>query len=237
MRFRFEASTDSAPQGSLVGSLFLLCFACRKTPERTPHQAGTHCDDGCDELEHGQEGLRVQVAPHYSWAEGTPVAILSATNNCRLIIESSCSVPASPRFSWGPAAVSNAMWTGVWVKDILEHVGIKSFEEGGKHVCFVGADKLPNGYYGTSIRREVCPRTDASQWRPKPNVEADQRSVRRRSVPSGTAVVPSIIPCESVISFLQASTAHWMQGNSPGKTSNVGESTHHWLFCLGLTRC
>lgn len=47
------------------------------------------------------------------------------------------------------------MWTGVWVKDILEHVGIKSFEEGGKHVCFVGADKLPNGYYGTSIRREV----------------------------------------------------------------------------------
>ncbi|CAM9906782.1 unnamed protein product, partial [Sphacelaria rigidula] len=41
-------------------------------------------------------------------------------------------------FSWGPAAVSNAMWTGVWVKDILEHIGIKSFEEGGKHVCFVG---------------------------------------------------------------------------------------------------
>ncbi len=58
-------------------------------------------------------------------------------------------------FSWGPAAVSNAMWTGVWVKDILKHIGIKSFEEGGKHVCFVGADKLPNGYYGTSIRREV----------------------------------------------------------------------------------
>lgn len=47
------------------------------------------------------------------------------------------------------------MWTGVWVKDILKHIGIKSFEEGGKHVCFVGADKLPNGYYGTSIRREV----------------------------------------------------------------------------------
>lgn len=59
------------------------------------------------------------------------------------------------RFSWGPAAVSNAMWTGVWVKDILKHIGIKSYEEGAKHVCFVGADKLPNGYYGTSIRREV----------------------------------------------------------------------------------
>lgn len=41
------------------------------------------------------------------------------------------------------------------MKDILEHIGIKSFEEGAKHVCFVGADKLPKGYYGTSIRREV----------------------------------------------------------------------------------
>ena len=44
------------------------------------------------------------------------------------------------------------------MKDILEHVGIKSFEEGAKHVCFVGADKLPKGYYGTSIRREASRR-------------------------------------------------------------------------------
>ena len=69
---------------------------------------------------------------------------------------STTKTPSCVRFSWGPAAVSNAMWTGVWVKDILKHIGIKSFEEGAKHVCFVGADKLPNGYYGTSIRREVC---------------------------------------------------------------------------------
>lgn len=45
------------------------------------------------------------------------------------------------------------------MKDILEHVGIKSFDEGAKHVCFVGADKLPKGYYGTSIRREVSERS------------------------------------------------------------------------------
>lgn len=59
-------------------------------------------------------------------------------------------------FSWGPAAVSNAMWTGVWLKDILEYAGIKSYSDGAHHVCMVGADKLPNGYYGTSIRREVA---------------------------------------------------------------------------------
>ncbi|CAM9091374.1 unnamed protein product, partial [Chrysoparadoxa australica] len=64
-------------------------------------------------------------------------------------------------FSWGPAAVSNAMWTGVWLKDVLEYAGIKSYEEGAQNVCMVGADKLPNGYYGTSIRREVAMSDDA----------------------------------------------------------------------------
>jgi nitrate reductase (NAD(P)H) len=59
-------------------------------------------------------------------------------------------------FSWGAAAVSNAMWTGVWLKDVLEYAGIKSHDDGARHVCILGADKLPNGYYGTSIRREVA---------------------------------------------------------------------------------
>eukprot|EP00611_Tribonema_gayanum_P025862 TRINITY_DN6004_c0_g2_i3.p2 TRINITY_DN6004_c0_g2~~TRINITY_DN6004_c0_g2_i3.p2 ORF type:complete len:863 (-),score=363.94 TRINITY_DN6004_c0_g2_i3:318-2906(-) len=59
-------------------------------------------------------------------------------------------------FSWGPAAVSTAMWTGVWLRDVLAHAGIKEHAEGAHHVCMTGADKLPNGYYGTSIRREVA---------------------------------------------------------------------------------
>jgi nitrate reductase (NAD(P)H) len=59
-------------------------------------------------------------------------------------------------FSWGSSAVSTAMWTGVWLKDLLQHVGVHSFEQGARHVCFLGADKLPNGFYGTSIRRDVA---------------------------------------------------------------------------------
>ncbi|CAN0009347.1 unnamed protein product, partial [Phaeothamnion confervicola] len=59
-------------------------------------------------------------------------------------------------FSWGPAAVSNSLWTGVWLRDILAAAGIQSFADGARHVCMAGADKLPNGSYGTSIRREVA---------------------------------------------------------------------------------
>mmetsp|Transcript_14720 Transcript_14720/g.21912 ORF Transcript_14720/g.21912 Transcript_14720/m.21912 type:complete len:827 (+) Transcript_14720:61-2541(+) len=59
-------------------------------------------------------------------------------------------------FSWGSGAVSTSLWTGIWLKDLLEYVGIQSYEEGAKHVRMVGSDLLPNGFYGSSIRREVA---------------------------------------------------------------------------------
>lgn len=53
-------------------------------------------------------------------------------------------------FSWGPSAVSTAVWTGVRLSTLLTLVA-GGVVRGAKFVCFEGADKLPNGYYGTSI--------------------------------------------------------------------------------------
>ncbi|KAL4079389.1 hypothetical protein J3A83DRAFT_4409606 [Scleroderma citrinum] len=53
-------------------------------------------------------------------------------------------------FSWGAAGVSTALWTGVYLADILEFVRPKRGE--AKHVIFEGEDNLPNGPYGTSQR-------------------------------------------------------------------------------------
>lgn len=56
-------------------------------------------------------------------------------------------------FSWGAAGVSTALWTGVPLDVLLARA--KPIVRGGKrarYVCFEGADKLPNGYYGTSIK-------------------------------------------------------------------------------------
>ncbi|KAK6948495.1 hypothetical protein Daesc_010262 [Daldinia eschscholtzii] len=52
-------------------------------------------------------------------------------------------------FSWGAAGLSTALWTGVVIGDLIKAAGPK---RGAKYVCFEGADKLPNGYYGTCVK-------------------------------------------------------------------------------------
>lgn len=52
-------------------------------------------------------------------------------------------------FSWGAAGVSTALWTGVAMSEVIKRA---SPRRGAKYVCMEGADKLPNGYYGTSVK-------------------------------------------------------------------------------------
>jgi len=55
-------------------------------------------------------------------------------------------VQQSLGFNWGAGGLSTALFTGVYLSDVLEHVHpIKP----AKHVIFEGSDKLPNGPYGT----------------------------------------------------------------------------------------
>jgi len=52
-------------------------------------------------------------------------------------------------FSWGAAGVSTALFTGVVMADLLKTA---SPMRGARYVCMEGADKLPNGCYGTSVK-------------------------------------------------------------------------------------
>jgi sulfite oxidase len=53
---------------------------------------------------------------------------------------------------WGINAISTAEWTGVKLKDVLEHLGIDIKNSEIKHVQFVGLDNDPTGAsYGASI--------------------------------------------------------------------------------------
>ncbi|CZT00772.1 hypothetical protein WAI453_009147 [Rhynchosporium graminicola] len=58
-------------------------------------------------------------------------------------------VRKSKGFSWGAAGVSTALWTGVALGELLKRAAPL---RGAKFVCMEGADKLPNGYYGTSVK-------------------------------------------------------------------------------------
>ncbi|KAI3400665.1 hypothetical protein diail_2377 [Diaporthe ilicicola] len=61
-------------------------------------------------------------------------------------------------FSWGPAGLSTALWTGVPLDVLLARARpiVRGGGAGGRgrarYVCFEGADRLPNGCYGTSIK-------------------------------------------------------------------------------------
>ncbi|KAL3449461.1 hypothetical protein BJX65DRAFT_272346 [Aspergillus insuetus] len=58
-------------------------------------------------------------------------------------------VRKSKGFSWGPAGLSTALFTGPMMADIIKSA--KPLRK-AKYVCMEGADKLPNGYYGTSVK-------------------------------------------------------------------------------------
>ena len=54
-------------------------------------------------------------------------------------------------FNWGAAATGCSVWTGVPLRNLLLKAGVKDKENGARFVCMEGADKLPNGYYGTCL--------------------------------------------------------------------------------------
>lgn len=58
-------------------------------------------------------------------------------------------VRKSQGFSWGAAGVSTALWTGVPLYELIKRAMPK---RGAKYVCMEGADRLPNGFYGTSVK-------------------------------------------------------------------------------------
>jgi nitrate reductase (NAD(P)H) len=58
-------------------------------------------------------------------------------------------VRKSKGFSWGAAGVSTALWTGVAIGDLIKRARPL---RGARYVCMEGADKLPNGYYGTCVK-------------------------------------------------------------------------------------
>lgn len=61
-------------------------------------------------------------------------------------------------FSWGAAGLATALWTGVPLGALLARARPLAGGGGGagapraRYVCFEGAESLPNGRYGTSIR-------------------------------------------------------------------------------------
>lgn len=70
-------------------------------------------------------------------------------------------IKQSKGFSWGAGGVSNGVWTGVRLADVLKLAGVESIDQypPGMHIRFaseanLGGDNLPGGVYGTSVPLE-----------------------------------------------------------------------------------
>ncbi|KAF9883727.1 hypothetical protein FE257_003019 [Aspergillus nanangensis] len=85
-----------------------------------------------------------QILQHYDQITA-PITLVCAGNRRK----EQNTVRKSKGFSWGSAALSTALFTGPLMADILRSA--KPLRQ-AKYVCMEGADKLPNGYYGTSVK-------------------------------------------------------------------------------------
>lgn len=75
----------------------------------------------------------------------TPVTLVCAGNRRK----EQNQIRKSQGFSWGAAGVSTSLFTGPLLADIL---GAAKPLRNARYLCMEGADELPNGHYGTSIR-------------------------------------------------------------------------------------
>ncbi|XP_048489131.1 sulfite oxidase, mitochondrial [Plutella xylostella] len=114
---------------------------------------------------------------------------------------------------WGGGAISNAVWGGVYLRDVLIHCGVSERDVEGKHVVFNGADLDATGHhFSTSMPLHMVmdPRAKVLLARtmngePLPR---DHGCPLRVLVP-GAPAVRSVKWLESITVSTEESKGHW----------------------------
>ncbi|XP_047520020.1 sulfite oxidase isoform X1 [Pieris napi] len=146
--------------------------------------------------------------------------------------------------NWAGGAISNAVWTGVRLRDVLIHCGVDLEDTEGKHVIFTGADMDATGMnFSTSIplHQAVDPRADiliATHMNGVP-LPPDHGYPLRAIVP-GAPAVRSVKWLESITISRDESPSHWHQkdyrGFNPSKTWETADfSTAPPVYSLPVT--
>jgi sulfite oxidase len=117
------------------------------------HLPVPHIDPETFELEVEIEGRNKSVILTLDELKKLPKHTITATIMCAGNRRSEMTkIKAVKGLSWGAAAVGNATWTGVRLRDVLKKVGVDEDDKSLKHVQFEGMDFDPTGKtYGASI--------------------------------------------------------------------------------------
>ncbi|XP_053618090.1 sulfite oxidase, mitochondrial isoform X2 [Plodia interpunctella] len=146
--------------------------------------------------------------------------------------------------SWAGGAVSNAVWSGVPLRLVLQHCGVDLTDTRGKHVIFTGADMDATGVnFSTSIplSHAVDPAARvllATHMNGEP-LPRDHGSPLRVIVP-GAPAVRSVKWLESITIGEDESPSHWHQKDyrafNPSKTWDTADfSTAPPVYSLPVT--
>ncbi|XP_059046931.1 sulfite oxidase [Achroia grisella] len=146
--------------------------------------------------------------------------------------------------SWAGGAISNAVWGGVALRDVLIHCGVDERSLQGKHVVFTGSDVDATGVnFSTSIplRMAMDPASRivlATHMNGQP-LPPDHGRPLRVVVP-GAPAVRSVKWLESITISDEESTSHWHQKDyrsfNPSKTWETADfSTAPPVYSLPVT--
>ncbi|KAM3958625.1 sulfite oxidase isoform 2-T2 [Aphomia sociella] len=146
--------------------------------------------------------------------------------------------------SWAGGAISNAVWSGVALRDVLLHCGLREGHTDGKHVVFTGSDIDATGEnFSTSIPLHMAMDPNSCillvthmNGRPLP---PDHGHPLRVVVP-GAPAVRSVKWLESITISEDESSSHWHQKDyrafSPSKTWETADfSTAPPVYSLPVT--
>ncbi|XP_060525796.1 sulfite oxidase isoform X2 [Cylas formicarius] len=172
--------------------------------------------------------LEVEVEGHNRWLTLTledlkrlPRHTITATIMCAGNRRSEMTkIKPVKGLNWGAAAIGNATWTGVRLRDVLERVGVTENEEKLKHVQFEGADfDVAANNYGASIPlwRAVAARGDvllAYEMNGVP-IPRDHGFPIRVLVP-GVVGARNVKWLTKVVVSEKESRSHWQQNDYKG---------------------
>lgn len=142
--------------------------------------------------------------------------------------------------AWDAGAISNAEWTGIYLRDVLNALGIKERTDQVKHIHFIGLDRDHEKHYGASIPAELAlsPEKDvllAFQMNGEP-IPADHGYPVR-------AIVPGVVGARNVkwLSKISVSDvespSHWQQRDYRGFPSNIDWNNVEWEVRIVVLLC
>lgn len=118
---------------------------------------------------------------------------------------------------WDVNAISTAKWTGVKLRDILQHCGVDFADERIKHVQFEGLDRDPTGtVYAASVPKEKVFSEDGDVLLA---LEMNGKELPRDFGFPVRAVIPGVIGARSVkwlgrvVLSNQESNSHWQKSD------------------------